>query len=230
MELALYILLGLLALFVALLTVPLRLKLHIERDGTESVLRYGPFTVFDSARVSDKKPQPEKPSRLVKEEDLKAGVSEESVKKAAERKAKEKKKAKKPKEPSRSFRNYTELGRQIITLTPQVLSALFRLGYRTLKQARVENLEGYLGGGLDDPALTGELAGYGYALAGALPYRAKKFRIEPDYMAERLEFELDTTISFRPIRALPPAFGFVRELPKRKIYQLIKTFRRKTDE
>lgn len=74
-----------------------------------------------------------------------------------------------------------------------------RLALRALRRAvRLERLEGELVLATPDPALTGELLGWGYALGAALPRSpARRFALRPDFAGELPRGRVELALTLR---------------------------------
>ena len=115
------------------------------------------------------------------------------------------KEEKKVKEPQRwTFSNVVNLIRLLAVPVIRLLEGI-------LKTINIHKLKMNLWFGFDDPADTGMILGYLYALRGCLEYQYERVRLyaEPNFMELVLDFHVIGDVKFRIANLLPPLMKFV---------------------
>jgi hypothetical protein len=79
--------------------------------------------------------------------------------------------------------------RDFVSMSPKVVSAVWRFLAEVVKAAAVEQCEGELRAGFEQPHLTGQAFGYYHALVGAVP-AIGRFQFVPDWTGASFSAEL----------------------------------------
>lgn len=206
MLIALYILGGLLLVALLFLSLLLRVRLRLAPGHNRVIVRYGPFLLHDSTHSA--KPKPKVVAKKAKPARAEPVEGKPSVEKA-------------------SFRERWPAFKAALKLAPRVAACLGRFAYRLLRKFHFEFLHGKVHGGLPDPADTGALTGWVYGALGAIPALGKKFSFEPDFAAERLLYDIEAALTFRPIAAVGPTLQLLWEAPLWELYRVIRVLRAK---
>ncbi len=125
-----------------------------------------------------------------------------------------------------SSRRWSEICR-LAAVIPALLKAVLIYTVQVARKTSLRGVECAISGGLADPADTGMAFGALSALAGAAPGLGEKLRLEPDYLAERIEYDLRGEISLRPISLLAPTVRLISGLPKRELLGIIRDNRKR---
>lgn len=115
-------------------------------------------------------------------------------------------------------REWTRL-KEWAALTPKLSNAVANLIWRILRNVKVENLRGEVGGGFSDPALTGIALGWSSAILGAIPALGKNILIKPDFEAEKVRYDASGLIRLSPLKV---AGSFLRFLIEAPVFRIIK--------
>lgn len=144
------------------------------------------------------------PSKAEKETARVEGAPEKKKPPVSGEKEKEEEK-KKEKEPGRwTFKNILKLLRILIVPVMRLLEGI-------LKAIDIHKLKMSLKFGFDDPADTGMVLGYLYALRGYLEYQYESVRLyaEPNFVEMMLDFNVIGDIKFRIVNLILPVLKFI---------------------
>lgn len=198
------ILAGLIMVVFGLALIPLSLRVRLSSHEKWFKVRFWKMTLFDTA-----KPKPGEESRSFRQrKERQEGLPKES------------------RERKRVFGQWNVLWRSI-KAAPELAQAALMYVARVAGKVRLSGFQGTVGGGLADPADTGMAFGALYALAGAAPGLGEKLKMEPDYLAERIEYDLQGEVSLRPISLLGPTVKLIGKLPKRELIGILRENRKR---
>ncbi len=216
---ALYIILGIIAFFVILLSIKIAVTVHYEDDVAVSVKWL--FIKINILPKHEKKPKKEKPKKEKKKKEEKPKEESEIVKEPK----------KKKKGDNMFVRFYKNRGVggvvQLLKDAAKALGGMFgRIGRAFLFEELYVSLD--IGGG--DSADTA--IKYGKVCAAAFPAmglivnkaRVKKYNLEitPDFIYGKTAARLHTKISLRPIKLINAVFVLVFELLFKVVFKLLK--------
>ncbi len=184
-------LLGVLALLLVLLCVPVRLTFRFSPGGAEATLRYA-FLRFPLAGEEKRRRAEEKAARQARKE--------------AGRRSKKKKQEERP----RSLGDKLRQARAFLPLTGPVLHLALRLAGKLLRCIKIPHLRVRVQVGGEDPAKAAVQYGAISAAAGNLLARLEKdgrlgtysVRICPDLLAPAIQAEGEGKLSAVPLRVL----------------------------
>ncbi|MBO5859681.1 MAG: DUF2953 domain-containing protein [Clostridia bacterium] len=213
---ALYIILGIIAFFVILLSIKLAVTVHYEGDVALSIQWL--FIKINILPKKEKKPKKKKKEKPKKEEEPKQ----------EDEKIKEPKKKKGDNMFVRFYKNRGVDG--VVQLLKDAVAALGGMFGRIGRAFLFEELYVSLKVGGADSADTA--IKYGEICSGAFPAmglfvnkaRVKKYSIEivPDFIFNQTEAKLHTKISFRPIKFINAVFVLVFELLFKVVFKLLR--------
>lgn len=213
----LYVLLGIIAFFILLLSVKVAVTVHYEGDVALSVK-----WLFIKLNILPKKEKPDKKPKKKKEKKKK----EEPEKK--DEKIKEPKKKKKDNMFVRFYRNRGVSG--VVQLVKDAAAAVGGMFGRIFRAFLFEELYIAMKVGGGDSAETA--IKYGKTCSAVFPamglitskMRIKKYSVDisPDFIYGTNEAKLHTKVSFRPIKLINAIFVLVFELLGKVVFKLLK--------
>lgn len=215
---ALYIILGIIAFFVVLLSIKIAVTVHYEDDVAVSVKWL--FIKINILPKHEKKPKKEKPKKEKKKKEEEPKQESEVVKEP-----------KKKKGDNMFVRFYKNRGvGGVVQLLKDAAAALGGMFGRIGRAFLFEELYVSLDIGGADSADTA--IKYGKVCSAAFPAmglivnkaRVKKYNLEitPDFIYEKTAARLHTKISLRPIRLINAVFVLVFELLFKVVFKLLK--------
>lgn len=217
---ALYVILGIIAFFVILLSIKFAVTVHYEGDVAVSIKWL--FIKINILPKHEKKPKKEKKKKEKKKKDTK-----EEEPKQEDEKIKEPKKKKGDNMFVRFYKNRGVDG--VVQLLKDAVAALGGMFGRIGRAFTFEELYIALKVGGKDSADTA--IKYGEICAGAFPAmglfvnkaRVKKYSIDitPDFIFNQTEARLHTQISLRPIKLINAVFVLVFELLFKVVFKLL---------
>jgi len=109
--------------------------------------------------------------------------------------------------------------RKIVNLARMLLSPVLRLVEDVLKAIHISEMKFNLLYGLDNPADTGIVSGYIYALRGYLNTQYERIRLyaEPTFTEEKMDMHMLADVSFRIVNLLPAAVTFLLNKDVRRV-------------
>ena len=219
---ALYIILGIIAFFVILLSIKIAVTVHYEDDIELSVK-----WLFLNIKILPAKPKDENKKKKPKKEKKKKEKKEEP-KEESEIIKEPKKKKKGDNMFVRFYKNRGVSG--VVQLLKDALKALGGMFGRIFRAFKIEELyiAMLVGGG--DSAETaiqyGKISGAAFPAMGLLvnKMKIKKYSIDisPDFIYGKTEAKVHTKISLRPIKLIIAVFVLVFELLFKVVFKLLK--------
>ncbi|MEW6411971.1 MAG: hypothetical protein AB1483_05790 [Candidatus Zixiibacteriota bacterium] len=211
----LYFLLTLLILFVALMLLRVRVRVHLSpkrrllfvglgRSGPEFdfVRREGKIKLF---------------GMNIKTIDLAEGKTA-GAKKPAKEKRESKEKLQKKQKPEKAGRQRPV--RDFLKVLPPVASAAFGYLISLLRSIIIEQLEGEIEAGFDTPDVTGTVFGYYQAALGAVPAIAGRFRYIPRWDQQYFGGSVRLSLAIPVYRIALRTIVFIYKLPLRDLIKL----------
>lgn len=126
------------------------------------------------------------------------------------------KKAKKEARPSRRTRSISDA----LLIAPAVLSAVGSYLLGLIRDAVVEEADGKIEGGFDQPDLTGISYGYYQAAAAAVPAIGQRFRFVPDWTGPSFSGAARFAVAIPVYRLVWRTLLLAKDLPLRKLVKL----------
>ena len=219
---ALYIILGIIAFFVILLSIKIAVTVHYEDDIELSVK-----WLFLNIKILPAKPKDENKKKKPKKEKKKKEKKEEP-KEESEIIKEPKKKKKGDNMFVRFYKNRGVSG--VVQLLKDALKALGGMFGRIFRAFKIEELYIALLVGGGDSAETaiqyGKISGAAFPAMGLLvnKMKIKKYSIDisPDFIYGKTEAKVHTKISLRPIKLIIAVFVLVFELLFKVVFKLLK--------
>ena len=215
---ALYIILGIIAFFVVLLSIKIAVTVHYEDDVAVSVKWL--FIKINILPKKEKKPKKEKPKKEKKPKEEKPKEESEVVK--------EPKKKKGDNMFVRFYKNRGVSGVvQLLKDAAAALGGMFgRIGRAFLFEELYVSLDVGGGDSADTAIKYGKVCSAAFPAMGLIVNKArvKKYNIEitPDFIYGKTAARLHTKISLRPIRLINAVFVLVFELLFKVVFKLLK--------
>ena len=223
----LYILIALILLLAALLM--LRLRVRVQLSGERRLLfvglgRTGPELDL-VRRVGEIRIAGITVRRFVMvDDDREAATTDEAAKASvSDRIARATKHAKR----TRSSRRVNV--REILDLVPSVTKALWRYSVGLLKSVIVEQAEGEIAGGFDEPDLTGRAYGYYQAALAAAPGMVGRVRFVPDWTGASFSGSMQISVALPLYQIVGRTIALIWRLPIMKIIRLVRDMRKGED-
>lgn len=188
---------GLVSLGLALALIPVRLQVTLSSQARRLTVRYWNLTIADTKRPHQ---EPETGKRRALDESTQSESTHKGARPASWRRS--------------QMRHYANIA-------PRLVKALLGFSVRVGRKMRLRNIRGSVSGGFADPADTGMAFGALSAIVGAMPVLQSQVRVKPDYLAERIMYDLRGEIALRPVALLGPAVRLMRDLPKRELLRII---------
>jgi hypothetical protein len=109
--------------------------------------------------------------------------------------------------------------RKIVNLARMLLSPLLRLVEDVLKAIHISGIKCNLLYGFDNPADTGIVSGYVYAVRGYLNTQYERIRLyaEPTFTEEKMDVHMLADVSFRIVNLLPALVTFIMNRDVRRV-------------
>ena len=109
--------------------------------------------------------------------------------------------------------------RKMLNLARMLLSPVLRLVEDVLKAIHISEIKFNLLYGLDNPADTGIVSGYIYALRGYLNTQYERIRLyaEPTFTEEKMDMHMLADVSFRVVNLLPAVVTFLLNRDVRRV-------------
>jgi len=109
--------------------------------------------------------------------------------------------------------------RKVVNLARMLLSPVLRLVEDILKAIHISEMKFNLLYGLDNPADTGIVSGYIYALRGYLNTQYERIRLyaEPTFTEEKMDMHMLADVSFRVVNLLPAVVTFLLNRDVRRV-------------
>lgn len=112
--------------------------------------------------------------------------------------------------------------RQVFDLLPTVARAFGKYFYGMLTSVIVEQAEGYVEAGFDEPHLTGQMFGYYQAVVAAVPAVSRRFALIPNWTEATIGGQVQVAVAIPLYQVVVRTMVLVWRLPKVRIYRLIR--------
>ncbi len=201
---AIMVITGLIFLTLLLGLIPVCLRVKLGSEVKSVTIRFWKLTIIDS----------ESPGKMHRRKSPKA-PKEASRKKSAQRGV------------STVSERWSQ-ALQYMEIAPRITKALLGFIVRLVGKMHLRDVQGSVAGGFSDPADTGMAFGALYALRGAAPALQSRLQVKPDYLAERITYDLSGEITLRPVELIGPTLRLLYELPKRELLRIMRSRRRKS--
>ncbi len=150
-----------------------------------------------------------------------AGLTVAKLKTEDEKKARPKPepKASRKKKKKKKTKRKRPLG-DVLRVAPKVMKAAASYGLSLLRALRLEELDGEIKAGFDQPDLTGTAYGYYQAAAAAVPGMGHRFRFQPDWDGPSLGGSARVAVAIPLYRIVVSTLVLILKLPLRDLIKL----------